>query len=330
MPCRTETASAPRRNGLPLRGRVYGANTPRARGAIPGLWTRSPCSSGSLIGASVTQPGCSACTVSDNLPLRVVVLSCGDLGIEVANALSEDGAVRVVGLISTPYRTPRRSVVGKIRHLYRMQGWIGFPKLVLHKIGTFGSTASSPSSDTSALRLRPEIPHLSFGDFHDANAREAVAKLCPDLGVVAGTYILQESVFRIPQLGSINLHSGEVPRYRGAAPAFWELYNGESSVGITIHRVETSVDAGRVLKQETFSLDRAPAGDPSEYIETYRRSVLRPNGVRMMVDTVRAIAEGTTTERAQDITLAQTYKSPDYRAVRELHRRIRIRRRAMK
>lgn len=260
----------------------------------------------------------------------MVVLSCGDLGIEVANALADDGAVRVVGLISTPYRTPRRSVVGKIRHLYRTQGLIGFPRLVLHKVSPFRSAASSESSDASALQLRPEIPHLSFGDFHDADSREAIAKLRPDLGVVAGTYILDESVFRIPQLGSINLHSGEVPRYRGAAPAFWELYNGESSVGITIHRVETAVDAGRVLRQETFGLDPAPAGDPMEYIETYRRSVLRPNGVRMMVDTVRAIAEGTITERAQDISLAHTYKSPDYRAVRELRRRIRIRRRAMK
>jgi peptidoglycan/xylan/chitin deacetylase (PgdA/CDA1 family) len=61
---------------------------------------------------------------------------------------------------------------------------------------------------------------------------------------------LRDGVFDIPRYGSINLHSGKTPEYRGAAPAFGERHNGESAVGITIHRVAAALDAGDVLRQE--------------------------------------------------------------------------------
>jgi methionyl-tRNA formyltransferase len=196
----------------------------------------------------------------------------------------------------------------------------------------------------SKLRLRPssladttpepdpcpsDVPHLRFDDFHDAECLAALRTLKADLGVVAGTYILREAVFGIPRLGCINLHSGKVPEYRGAAPAFWELYNGEREVGITIHRVTARVDAGAILLQELFPLDPAPAGDPLEYLEEYRRAVLRPNGVRLLAWAVAAIADGSITEQPQDSSLARTHRSPDCRAVRGLRRRVRERRRAL-
>jgi methionyl-tRNA formyltransferase len=144
--------------------------------------------------------------------------------------------------------------------------------------------------------------------------------------VVAGTYILRDGVFDIPRYGSINLHSGKTPEYRGAAPAFWELYNGESAVGITIHRVATALDAGDVLRQELFPLDRAPDGDPMDYIDRFRREVLRPNGIRMLAEVVREIAVGSARPIAQDHDAATTHRSPDYRAIREIRSRVRRRR----
>lgn len=258
--------------------------------------------------------------------MRAVVLSCGDLGIEIANALAQDGAADVVGLFMTPYKVPQRTIAGKLSHVYRMQGWTGIPKVAAAKVGSLIFRRDASAIDRRDPALSSNVPLYAFTDFHDSEARAALADLKPDLGVIAGTYILKDSVFLIPRLGSINLHSGNVPRYRGAAPAFWEIYNGEKSVGITIHRVAASVDAGHVLSQEEFPVDTAPAGDPIEYIDEFRRDVLRPNGVRMIVSTVRALAEGREIETPQDAALAHTYKTPDHRAVRELRRLVRERR----
>jgi methionyl-tRNA formyltransferase len=183
-----------------------------------------------------------------------------------------------------------------------------------------------PAPVTETVKLEPAVSLVEVDDFHATPAREKLREFRSDLGVVAGTYILHDGVYDIPRFGSINLHSGKVPHYRGSAPAFWEMYNGETDIGITIHRVASALDAGDVLRQETFPLDSAPAGDPMSYLERYRHEVLRPNGIRMLVETVRDIAAGAARPCAQDHRLARTYPSPAYRDVRELRSRVRRRR----
>jgi methionyl-tRNA formyltransferase len=264
-------------------------------------------------------------------PLTVVVLSCGDLGIEVSNRLARLPEVRSVMLVTAPYRRRALTLTGKIRHVWRTQGPRGLPSVAAEKLRTAlgrGNTAGEgPAADAPPVVLDEGIERLQVPDFHVESCRAAIRERAPDLGVIAGTYILRPEVFEIPRLGSINLHSGKAPEYRGAAPAFWELYNGEREVGITIHRVVAALDAGNVLIQETFPLDTAPAGDPLEYLERYRNEVLRPNGVRLLADAVAAIAHETTRERAQDTSKAMTYRTPDYKAIRELRRRVAARRR---
>jgi methionyl-tRNA formyltransferase len=260
-----------------------------------------------------------------NPPLRVVVLSCGELGVRVANALRADGSCEVVALVVAPYARRKRSLPAKFRHVIRRQGWLGLFAVFAAKI-RLGRPRSSIGLRPPQVTLSAGVERINVSDFHSAESIGAIAALRPDLGVVVGTYILKESVFALPRLGSINLHSGKVPEYRGAAPAFWELYAGEAAVGITIHRVVASLDAGPVLAQELFPFDSAPEGDPLTYIEQFKREVLAPNGVRMVVETVRALAEGRAKEIPQNHSAARTFPTPDIHAVRELRRRVRSRR----
>jgi methionyl-tRNA formyltransferase len=262
--------------------------------------------------------------------LRVVVLTCGDIGVEVAQQLRETSGVRDVTLVTAPYRTKARGLRAKLRHVYRMEGWRGLGSaLVRRVVRPFRRAARSPLQHAAAS-LNPAIAQHHVADFHNPECLELLRGLKPDLGVVAGTYILGAEVFTIPRLGCINLHSGKVPEYRGGPPAFWELYNGESEVGITIHKVVGALDAGQVLLQERFPLDPAPPGDPMRYIEAYRRDVLRPNGVRLLCEAVSRIAGGSLQGWDQDPANARTYTSPRHSAIRELRRRSRARRRAQR
>jgi folate-dependent phosphoribosylglycinamide formyltransferase PurN len=260
--------------------------------------------------------------VRDVGPLRVVVLTCGELGIEVANALARGAGVTVVAVMAAPWPVRQMSVRMKVQHVIRTKGWRGLLGVAIAKL----LPTPTPSPAAAAASLEPGIPYNRVSDFHATDSLEAVRRLKPDIGVLAGTYILRQSVFAIPRLGSINLHTGKAPEYRGATPAFWELYNGESTVGITVHRVAEALDAGDVLRQELFPLDSAPAIDPMRYIESYRRDVLRPNGIRIIVEVVRAIAAGTATSVPQDHSKATTYRTPDFKAIQELRRRVRHRR----
>jgi len=254
--------------------------------------------------------------------LGVVVLSCGDLGDEVARELGRAPGVARVTCVTAPYTRTPLSLVGRVRHVYRTQGPAGLLAVLAAKL----RGSDRPPPDHAGGGGAGAIERHHFPDFHHPDCLATLRALQPDLGVVAGTYMLKDTVFSIPRLGSINLHSGKAPEYRGAAPAFWELYNGEREVGITIHRVATALDAGDILLQETFPLDPAPAEDPLVYLERYRREVLRPNGVRLLVQAVAEIARDTVRARPQNPARARTYRTPDYRAIRELRRRVAARR----
>lgn len=257
--------------------------------------------------------------------LRVVVLSCGDLGDAVAEAVRRVPGVASVALVTAPYvRTPK-TLIEKIRVVHRTQGVAGLFAVLLAKLR---NVAAPPPPAAPSQRLESGVDHHHFTDFHDPDCLATLRRLAPDLGVLAGTYILQEAVFSIPRLGSINLHSGKAPEYRGAAPGFWELYNGEREVGITIHRVAATLDAGDILLQHVFPLEPAPPDDPVDYLDRYRREVLRPNGISLLAHAVAQIANGTARLTPQDARGARTYRTPDYRAIRELRRRVVARRRA--
>jgi methionyl-tRNA formyltransferase len=151
-----------------------------------------------------------------------------------------------------------------------------------------------------------------------------------DLGVVYGTNILKESVFAIPRLGSLNLHQGLVPFYRGGPVLFWELFNGEREVGVTVHTVAAKVDAGEIVAQETLPLDydyEAHGLDFESFIERFREERMRALSARLVAEAVRMIAEGTARARPQDLSLGRRYRLPTKSEKDELRRRLRRRRR---
>ena len=45
-----------------------------------------------------------------------------------------------------------------------------------------------------------------------------------------------------------------LPAYRGPAPVFWQLRNGEPELGVTLHRMSTELDAGPILSQRSVVL----------------------------------------------------------------------------
>lgn len=116
-------------------------------------------------------------------------------------------------------------------------------------------------------------------------AQRLLEELSPDLGLSLGAPILKERVFGIPRLGTINLHKGKVPEYRGMPPAFWEILNGETSVGCTVHKVLKTLDSGPVWAEGEVPIEAysTPAGIGVR---------LDTLGNKLLVDGIRRIQDG--------------------------------------
>lgn len=71
-----------------------------------------------------------------------------------------------------------------------------------------------------------------------------------NLQVVVAFRMLPVAVWDMPPLGTINLHSSLLPKYRGAAPINWAIINGELETGVTTFFLKHEIDTGDVLLSE--------------------------------------------------------------------------------
>ena len=106
-------------------------------------------------------------------------------------------------------------------------------------------TAENPSRDLGESR------GLTILDPANVNTAESVAQLVElnaDLFVVCDYgQILSRDALAAAKLGGINLHGSLLPKYRGAAPIHWAIYNGDPVTGVTIIHMTARLDGGPCL-----------------------------------------------------------------------------------
>ena len=79
----------------------------------------------------------------------------------------------------------------------------------------------------------------------------------PDLLVLAAYgKILPQNILDLPKFGCLNVHPSLLPKYRGASPIQYSILNGDKEAGVTVMKMASKVDAGPILAQEKFILDR--------------------------------------------------------------------------
>ena len=121
---------------------------------------------------------------------------------------------------------------------------------------------------------------------------EELRSLNADLQIVVAFRMLPESVWNMPPLGTINLHGSLLPQYRGAAPINWAVINGEKETGVTTFKLKHEIDTGDVLMQESLPIDEnETAGEVHDKMKEI--------GARVLVETVRGIADGSLQEKPQ-------------------------------
>ena len=199
-------------------------------------------------------------------PHRIVVFT-GQLAYSVRKGIVEiDRAVDGISwliVVQTPKKTPKQMLKSQWMNL-RRNGWRWIPYQtldILQRLGTSDGTPREPGAPgeaftVEALQAQPNVKVLRVESLHSAQSIDRIRAFTPDLGLSLAAPILREPLFSLPRLGTINLHKGKVPDYRGMPPAFWETWNNESVVGCTVHRVDAKLDTGHIVRQT--SVQRAP------------------------------------------------------------------------
>jgi methionyl-tRNA formyltransferase len=98
--------------------------------------------------------------------------------------------------------------------------------------------------------------------------------------------MLPEVVWKMPPLGTFNLHASLLPQYRGAAPVNWAVINGETETGVTTFMLSHEIDTGSILFNEIIPVrESETAGDIHDR--------LMFAGAKLVLKTVDALARQT-------------------------------------
>jgi methionyl-tRNA formyltransferase len=118
----------------------------------------------------------------------------------------------------------------------------------------------------------------------------------PDLFIVIAYKILPPEIFRIPRLGTINLHASLLPKYRGPAPIHRAIEAGERISGVSVFKIDKGIDSGKIIIQKS-----TPINDKETTPQLYERlSVL---GAEAILEVCRLFEEDKVCYTAQDASL---------------------------
>ena len=138
--------------------------------------------------------------------------------------------------------------------------------LIENNLNIVGIFTQPPRKKNRGMRIEKSDVHqiadknnieVFYPSTIDDTVIQQVKSLEPDLIIViAYGIILPASFLNIPKYGCINIHVSLLPRWRGAAPIEHALLAGDDKTGISIISVSPKLDAGDILMQESFTLDK--------------------------------------------------------------------------
>lgn len=137
----------------------------------------------------------------------------------------------------------------------------------------------------------------------DESFLEELKALDANLQIVVAFRMLPEVVWKMPKLGTFNLHASLLPNYRGAAPINWAIINGDTKTGVTTFFIDDKIDTGAmILSSETAIAPEENAG--------HLHDRLMQLGSGTVLETLALIEKGnlTTTIQRENPEIKTAYK----------------------
>jgi len=193
--------------------------------------------------------------------LRIIFMGTPEFAVSTLGSLLMNG-FNVVGVITTPDRPAGRG-----------------RKLTKSAVKEFAESSYLPV-------LQPE-------NLKDPGFIKNLVKFNADIFIVVAFRMLPEAVWKMPPMGTINLHASLLPHYRGAAPINHVIINGEPCTGVTTFMIDDKIDTGKILLREEIQIFLFEnAGDLHDR--------LMKHGARLVIRTIAGLVQNTITPRSQE------------------------------
>lgn len=257
-------------------------------------------------------------------PIRVVMFGSGpELNPDAKQFLCKLEEHPEIELLAAFCQANGQSLAAIFLDLWRRRGLLSFPLFIVWLLKKLVRFVLHPREELMLGRKLKDVrDRIHFvADIHARGVLDQVKSLNPDLGLIYGSPILKPELFELPKLGTLGIHHGKVPEYRGNKTTFWAMYNGEAFAGVTIQKVNAGLDTGAVVKTgEVRALRRA-------YQTVFHE--LEALGVELYIQAILEVKQGVAEYKPQTGVKGKSYRNPNLGDFirfwgRQIGRRLRI------
>ncbi len=144
-------------------------------------------------------------------------------------------------------------------------------------------------------------------DLSESSVIEELKTFDADLFIViAYGKKLPQEVLGLPKKFCINVHGSLLPKYRGAAPINWSIINGDQQTGVSLIKMNDTMDGGEVLAQEVIPI---LAEDNAMTL----RKRMAEEGAKLLLLTCEVIEQGNVVlegQKEEEISYAKKLTKP--------------------
>lgn len=212
--------------------------------------------------------------------MKIAILSGTSLDnfqLKVLKPIAEDPAIDIVSVLIDC--RPKPSAKKRfLKNLKRGRG--GFMFVMLFKSHFAKKRPSVPST---AFFGANGVPCIETKQPYGEEVTKQLQNLQIDTMVMLGGFgIVKEPLLSLAPNGILSYHHGNMRKYRGQPVGFWELYNNEKDMGVTVQRLSAGIDKGTPIVEKTIPINK------KDTVATLRERAMRES-IPMMHEALQKI-----------------------------------------
>lgn len=157
-----------------------------------------------------------------------------------------------------------RSTTHLVKKALKKPNWalyLGSERVSHHVFGEPTHAQSRHIEEIDGLASAEQIycTPIAVEPFGNRLPQEVVEKIetNADICFRRGFGIIKGSVLSATEHGVLSFHHGDISKYRGGPPGFWEFLHGRQSVGITLQVLTEAVDGGKIVLTDSVNIEDA-------------------------------------------------------------------------
>lgn len=166
-----------------------------------------------------------------------------------------------VSLVVENASTDGRSPAEAVRRLFELREW-----------GVVAATLELVGDDPPQLRRVPvreldgvadaewlQCHPISDDGWRNELPESVVERMAEtDVAVRFGFGFLVGDALTAPEMGVLSFHHGDLREYRGQPMGFWEYVHGRETAGVTVQRINETLDGGEIVERRQVDVRDAP------------------------------------------------------------------------